>query len=471
MVLIAALVSQQSIALQPPTVNELEQYRKEGTLDTRIAAARNRAKTQLSPKLLMRSQGATMPLASSLSYLDEQVMPSVGTVKALALLIDFSDAPHENSQAAIDGALFGTGPGIYPKESLSRYYYRSSYGKLDIRGNTLGWYRSATPRVQIRQDYVGRQRLIRQALDHYNALGHDFSQYDNDHDGVIDYFIVIWAGEKTSWASFWWAYQTEYTDSSYRVDGKRLRIYSWQWETYLSGKPFSPTVVIHETGHALGLPDLYDLNPSVGPGGGVGGLDIMAQNWGDHNAYHKWLLGWISATVVSASSRKTHQLNPVSETASNNMVVVPTGNSNPTNPLKEMFVIENRWQSQNDLYIPNNGLLIWHIDGTQLSSSWKYNNTDTARKYIRLMEADGKEEIQSYLAFADEEDFFTEGRRFTPYTSPSSDKYDGSSSSIWVTNIRRNTANHTISFKLADTQPISVSQAISIAPMLMLLLD
>jgi len=59
-------------------------------------------------------------------------------------------------------------------------------------------------------------------------------------------------------------------------------------------------VVIHETGHALGLPDYYDYDDKVGPRGGVGGLDMMDNNWGDHNPFSKWLLGWLELTFVAA---------------------------------------------------------------------------------------------------------------------------------------------------------------------------
>ena len=59
-------------------------------------------------------------------------------------------------------------------------------------------------------------------------------------------------------------------------------------------------MTIHETGHALGLPDLYDPEETngIGPKGGVGGLDMMDMNSGDLNGYFKFLLGWNRPTVV-----------------------------------------------------------------------------------------------------------------------------------------------------------------------------
>ena len=90
---------------------------------------------------------------------------------------------------------------------------------------------------------------------------------------------MIWTGPDNGWANFWWGYQTHFTDFSYIVDGVRLSKYSWQWESNPPEGSFSPRTAIHETGHALGLPDYYDYDDTVGPDGGVGGLDMM-ERWG-----------------------------------------------------------------------------------------------------------------------------------------------------------------------------------------------
>jgi M6 family metalloprotease-like protein len=123
--------------------------------------------------------------------------------------------------------------------------------------------------------------LIKEAVNHFDAQGHDFSQYDNNGDGVLDYFVVIWAGPDNGWGNFWWGYQTVFPDNTYTVDGVRLGKISWQWEANPVGGAFTPVVVIHETGHALGIPDYYDYDSSVGPQSGVGGLDMMDSAMGD----------------------------------------------------------------------------------------------------------------------------------------------------------------------------------------------
>jgi len=111
--------------------------------------------------------------------------------------------------------------------------------------------------------------------------------------GRLTYFAVFWTGPDTGWANFWWGWQGYFNDRGYTIDGKRLGDFSWQWEED------NPSTIIHETGHALGLADYYDYDDSVGPRGGMGGLDIMDGVWGDHNAYSKWILGWLHPEVVA----------------------------------------------------------------------------------------------------------------------------------------------------------------------------
>ena len=61
------------------------------------------------------------------------------------------------------------------------------------------------------------------------------------------------------------------------------------------------STLIHETGHVLGLPDLYSYRKStVGLSGRSGCLtfDLMDNNAGDTNAFFKWMLGWIDESKV-----------------------------------------------------------------------------------------------------------------------------------------------------------------------------
>jgi M6 family metalloprotease-like protein len=355
-------------------------------------------------------------------------MPSQGTVRVPALLIAFQDYPPIATDTADDvqAKLFGDGTGGYfPHESLRNFYRRSSYGRLDIQGDVLGWYTAPYARAEV-EATIGRERLIAEALTHYDALGHDFAQYDNDGDGRIDYLIVVWTGPRGDWATFWWGlYMFSFGDASVLLDGKRLAGYSWQPESdYYPWGGFQPDVVIHETGHALGLPDLYDYDATTGPRGGVGGLDVMDSLWGgDHNAFSKILLEWIEPVAYNAG---THAVT-ASASGENPFAVMLFAKHAETDPYSELFVVQNRFRCGNDANLWGDGLLIWHVDATvdEAGTHFLFNNSFTDRKLVRLVQSDGLDHIESGLGGADAADYWLEGRTFGRETIPSSDFYDG----------------------------------------------
>ena len=438
-------VSSIAIALEPPTAKEMKQYEKDGTLAERIENARSLGNHLASPSFAKHSQYKLRQLSLRLkgytsSEIDEVLapppawegMPTTGTVKILALLIDFPEYPHSNTTNAINSKLYGSGSGGYPYESLHNYYERSSYSQLNIQGSTLGWYTTGYNRSSITQYYIARENLIKEVLNYYDGLGHDFTQYDNDGDGAIDYFLVIWSGPDNGWGNFWWGYMTTFQDSGYTVDGKRLDTYSWQWEARPYPGTFTPLVVIHETGHALGLPDLYDYDNSVGPDGGVGRLDMMHGNWGDHNCFSKFVLDWITPTTISSGSQ-TVTLN-ASGSSQDAVVVMPGTISG--DQFDEFFMVQNRYRVNNDTTYPNDGLLIWHIDSRLdgFGNNYLYNNSYTDHKLVRLMEADGLEQIEMDY-WADAGDYYTAGNTLGPGTFPNSNRYDGTSTGVNVEDI------------------------------------
>jgi hypothetical protein len=225
---------------------------------------------------------------------------------------------------------------------------------------------------------------------------------------------------------------TSFSDIYYRIDGKSLFRYSWQWDSRPYPGTFNPRVVIHETGHALGLPDYYDYDGTVGPGGGVGGLDMMDSVWGDHNCFSKLLLDWISPQVYNLFSRR------VTLGASGNTqdAVLAMPEFNPDSPYCEFFMVQNRFRLENDQEYPANGLLVWHIDARLNSqgSNFRYDNSYTSHKLLRLMEADGLEEIERG-GIADAGDYYVAGREFNPSTFPNSNRYDGTSTGMTCSSI------------------------------------
>ena len=431
-----------SSAMEPPRKNEIARYKADGTLAKRHQQARLLANNQVSPKLLYdfakRNGALRRGMAPPTGW--QGGLPATGSPKVLVLLVDFPDVPSNglNSPAYVRQQMFGTAEvGARPYESLTNYYRRASYGALNIRGNVLGWYRAKHSRRYYEKLGFGpgEEALIAEAIQYYDARGHDFSQYDSDHDGTIDSLFVKWTGPDNGWANFWWAYQWSWnaTDPIF-ADGKRVGHYVWSWIAnpgYDGAKRYAPKVDIHETGHLLGLPDLYDYDASVGPGGGVGWLDMMDDNWGDHNAFSKAMLGWLKPQVVGRG-QAWKSLAP-SGSASDAVLIMPGASGDI---FGEFFMVQYRKKGvgNDPLDYPASGMTIWHVDATLTpdGSDFLYDNSYTAHKYLRLMEADGLEHIETGSGPADSGDFYVRGKTFTPLSMPNSSDYAGLPTGVTV---------------------------------------
>lgn len=463
--IIGLIVPSAAYAMQPPTNQQVEQYTKDGSIDEKVQKAKLIGNQKTSPNLIWQSQQKAKSLVLKAQGISEdkinsqligntpplawQGLPTKGSPKVLAILIDFSDYPHNEEMQSVDDfklKFTGSGdPSLYPYDSLTNFYKRSSYDQLNITGDALGWYRAENPRsyyegleAQTGVLGAGQDALIKEAVLYYDTKGQDFSQYDNNNDGVIDTTYIKWTGPNNGWSNFWWAYQWNIHNRNYTVDGKTLNKYVWSWygaATYYSDDwtgEYEPHVDIHETGHALGLPDYYDYNPDIGPDGGVGGLDMMDNNWGDHNCFSKFLLDWITPTVIE-SGTQTKIFNP-SGTSPDAAIIMPNANSNVFN---QYFMVQYRKRSTgNDpASYPTDGMLVWHVDATLnvQGTDYKYDNSYTTHKLLALEQADGLGEIENNYG-ANAGDFYKSSNSFTPNTTPNSNKYENDTTNV-LTNV------------------------------------
>jgi len=465
-----------SPATQPPKPEELDAFVKDGSYARRAEFVRQMGKHKVRPDVARRTLARLNQLAGDPKNLDKaplprwQGMPTTGTNKVLVLLIDFPDYPHVNDASLIVNKLFGDGlPAEYPKESLRNYYRRSSYNQLEIQGTVLGWYRMQHNRSYYTSTYgegnAANRAVMLEVIQNFDA-SHNFAQYDNNHDGQVDYFAVIWSGPDTGWGNFWWGYQWE-LQNPITADGVRFTSFSWQWESRPVGSQFSAETIIHETGHALGLPDYYDYSPNVGPPGGVGGLDMMHGNYADHNAFSKFMLEWLRPVAVPAGQSNL-TLRALAQQP-DAVAIMPgyTGNT----PYTEFFMVEIRQRLNNDAANPGDGLLVWHVDATPNTrgEDFLFNNSDTSHKLLRLMEADGLEEIETGDGRADAGDYYNQSESISAATSPSTRAYNGAHTQVTVDSISPNGTTMTARFAIQggsagpsiSRTPASLSQSVA----------
>lgn len=446
--------------MAPPRPGDIERYEKDGSLPERLAFGERLQNFKVHPDLVTRlaarmkakAEGRTIDLAG---FPYKTGLPSKGTPRMFVLPIEFPDYPHTQDASRIQSCLFGDGdPDYFPYESMKNYYNRSSYGQLTLQGDVMPWHMAS----QNRDTYTDSVKpVIKEALDALKDSV-DFTQYDNNGDGEIDYFLCYWTGPDTGWNTTFWAWcnisGSHFRSDDYRLDGKSLGVYSWIWEKNDDeGEPeFQAQTSIHETGHGLGLPDYYDYKGGVGPEGGLGGLDMMHSSSYDHNAFSKFLLDWMGAYVVG-DSNVIHNLTLRNKDAFPDAVVIMPKSQAAL--FDEYFVVENRIRSGNDSTLvgtaplPNEGLVIFHVDArlNDEGTNFYFDNSYTSHKLIRLMEADGQERIETIDGSADAGDFYVEGSSLSRYTTPNSNSYyTATRDGAYVTNISSGWSARTATF-------------------------
>ncbi len=382
-----------------------------------------------------------------------KVVPSIGTANLPVILIEFSDRSHTYSTAQFEDLLFGdhpaiaTGPG-----SMKDYYNEVSYGAFSVSpgpAGVVGWF--AATRVH---DYYGdthgkvrAAELVKEAVlaaDPYV----DFSKYDNDHDGIVDTVMIVHQGrgaeESRDSTDIWshkWSLSGAGVGAVY-ADGVWINTYTIQPEKYRQSIS-SIGIFAHEYGHALGLPDLYDIDDSSE---GVGNWCLMGGgNWNRTNtsgdspahmsAWCKSFLGWVSPTLVRGSyARRKFDATAY---AGDVVQLLP----NPNGPsdwdrwgdgVGEYFLVENRYKAGFDAGLPGSGLAIWHIDERQ------GNNADEYHKLVDLEEADGRDDLDWKRNRGDAGDLYpgsSNNRRFGDLTIPDNWWHDYRNTGCSIRNI------------------------------------
>ncbi|HIC61688.1 MAG TPA: M6 family metalloprotease domain-containing protein, partial [Marine Group III euryarchaeote] len=230
--------------------------------------------------------------------------------------------------------------------------------------------------------------------------------------------------------SIHWTTNIETEDNGYEI--KRI---TQAPEYQNSNGERSPLGVwVHEFGHELGLPDLYDTD---GSSEGIGHWGVMASgSWANNGetpvylaAWSRYELEWIEPVVITNDITGL-VLEPIENGGITYMLPIP-GNWSGSD---EYFLIENRQQMKYDQYMPGEGLLIWHIDDSQ------GGNSDEDHKLVDLEEADGDDDLDHKTNRGDDEDPYNSGS-FSKDTYPDSLAYNGTESGWKIENIEVDGSN------------------------------
>ena len=343
--------------------------------------------------------------------------PTRGKVRGLVVLVEFQDVrftiddPHQSyvDMMTKDGYDRPRYEGSKYKHigSAHDFFHQNSCGEFDPQFDVFG-----PILLKDSLKYYGRNNdakaweMITEACDYLNdSLDIDFSAYDTDNNGIIDFVFAFYAGKGenyTGMKSDIWPHAWDVWSASgkiYSYDDLALHDYACSNELYGDYMDGVGTFC-HEFTHVLGLPDLYNTANGAPPTCTPCGFDLLDEGCYNYNsfipagmsAYERYELGWLTPVVLS--EQKTDTLMELS--TSNQAFIVPITEGLDDPREGEYYLFENRQLTGWDAYIPGHGMLAWHID--YKSYLWTYNtpNNWPNHQCIDLVEAGGKKKSGGY---------------------------------------------------------------------------
>ncbi len=388
--------------------------------------------------------------------------PVIGKKNALVLLVNFKDKTNNTKKEEFRELLFDD-----KKKSMKNYFIENSGGKLEIDGEVLGWfeannnYSSYVDSENMNQDTLGWRMpkatdLVKEiVLEAQNSSTLDFTKFDNKKNGCIDLLIVVCAGKgshRTMNYKDISPHRNQLKEPIQLEDGLIVDNYIINNEI----PSFDLGGYCHEMGHSLGLPDLYlpDRSSNI-----VGKWCLMAGgNYNDDgktpghlSAWCKMHLGWQEPININKRPKK-YEITGFNKGSKIYKLVIPSSEG------KEYFLVENRAKKGFDEHIPGEGLLIWHVNEENYKDI-KFPNLDPKSLFIRLNQADGKNELEKRIFMVKDSNKFrptedelkkflevqgdhgdvfpgeTENRIFNDKTNPNSRSSIGKKSGISITSI------------------------------------
>ena len=395
------------------------------------------------------------------------VGPVVGERKALVVLMQFRDLSFKKTREDFVD-LFNKLD--YHENNVTgsvRDYYRwASQGQLDYVSDVFGPYTS-----QNSMSYYGNEDeqtvelCVEAVLNLPDSV--DFSQYDNDGDGLVDNIHIIFAGygeEAGASADAIWSHEYPRRIALKKQVGYSFAGYSCTPE--LRGNRGSRMshigVVCHELGHALGAMDYYDTNYDTGGEFvGTGQWDIMANgSWNDDgqspanfNPYVRCtIFGWNTQEVLENNQQIVMPRMEIDNAEQSIVYRINTGSEG------DYFLLENRQQYKFDVSLPGAGLMIYHVHPNL--ERYRLTNTINAthpQGFYPVCASYSEPNRKNYGEINSGGCPFPGNNRirsFSPYSSPAAVAWNGSQAKVSITNISMDSSSGSILFTTGETSVI-----------------
>ena len=374
-----------------------------------IQARREASKFAIAEQTQMRKQAAT-----------QTAVKTNIAEHGLVILVNFTDMAFKATQAEMDSMHNGYNYSrdysyqynretynIHSEGSARQYFYDASFGQYNPKFDVVG-----PVTVSQKYAYYGAndsygndkhaEQMVYEACLLVDSLYPeiDFSLYDNNGDGEMDYVYVVYAGfgeadggpANTIWPHSYWI---QYAGYNLTLDGVKIDKYACGNEKNAISKQHDGIgTFVHEFGHVLGLPDLYGTTKSA-THRTLGDWDVM--DYGTYNndgntpptysAYERFFFGWLTPILIKDTALLTlHDLYSTNEafliTTTDEHNLIGT-DPNPTT----FYLLENRQSNIWDKYLAGHGMMLTKV---QYDYNKWYQNTvnNTASKLgVDIIEA------------------------------------------------------------------------------------
>ena len=360
------------------------------------------------------ARGSCHPSHVSDNTLDYRMndFPSQGEIHGVVLLVEYADVHFSQDSAAIHDLLAarydadnysepieycGWSPHFSDSIKVSttiigsaRDYFRDqSFGQFVPRFDVIG-----PLRLSHNRSYYGANNrsggdsnarsMVKEACQQAYASGHvDFSPYDNDGDGFVDFVYVVYAGSDEAQfgpAESIWAHASSLTESLQLGDVKVSR-YACSGELCYDTDNIVAGIgtFVHEFSHVIGMPDFYNTNTSA-YGEEAFAMDVWSVlDYGMYNSEGYVPAGYTSFERYSMGWIPMEELNePV------DMSLLPTDECRrgyrcfvSDEDTTSFIVLENiqksRWNSQ----APTYGLMISGVNYN--AAAWRSNRVNATK--------------------------------------------------------------------------------------------
>jgi len=332
-----------------------------------------------------------------------------GSFNVPVLLVHPSNVQPPFPVANYQQTLFAPVPPNGKPYTVSTFYQQLSNGLLTLGGTALGWYAAPQTNAYYEDGCNGigvlnscphgglrLSELFVSALTAADAAGTDWGQFDNDgpddvpnsgdDDGYVDFVAFVHPDvDGACNTPHIWSHRfvlsaitatgLPYVTHTPAHNGGFIRVEDYIVQSGVGGNTACSTgqimpvgTMAHETGHAFGLPDLYDTD---GLSAGIGFWGLMgAGNYASPDSparMEAWSLSELGWIAVQPLAEGQTLIAPI--TQSHTAYLLPI----TTSTRQEYFLLENRQALQSDTALLNPafgfgpGILVWHIDTDQIA--------------------------------------------------------------------------------------------------------